>query len=666
MRRAVDHRNTVVRPTPDDARAGEPAPAHATLPIRAHRGRARHAVAPRARGEYAAGEDTLVLGRYELRERLGAGGFGVVWRAHDELLRREVAVKRIALPTDEDGERAAREAQAAARLSHPAIVALYEACTDEHDFYLISELVEGPTLAELIDADALADEEVLEIGIALCDALAHAHARGVVHRDVKPQNVLLPDPDPGHEGDPNCADAVLGHGRPAGAGPPIAKLTDFGGAQLAGEDPLTRTGDVFGTLAYMSPEQCDGAEAGPPADVYALALVLYEALTGVNPVRAPTPAATVRRIGRALPPLARQRGELPRALTRTLDCALSPAPERRPALDELRATLLDALAHGEELSPRRARGRHRVQPPGPRPARASRTAILDDVGAGVTAHDRRAAHDLHGPHGFPALHDTPEGLPADARPQRPPHAAGWLTLPRLLWLSLALGLGVWQASAARPGVGLLALCAVLPLVVLVRRPGPGWLALALAPTLGLLGLAGAFPALAGQPARWTLRALAGALGYCWLRLAEPLLDPIHGRLWLGAPATGGARTASTAWEASLTSAATHALAPILTLGLVLGALLWAAAAVLLPWLVRGASAMRDALAAIAWAVALAAATPPLVAGLQRGAQPAPRGLIAACACAAALAIGARAVRGRIDGAAGGALGPGDALPPSLS
>ena len=107
-----------------------------------------------------------------------------------------------------------------------------------------------------------------------------------------------------------------------------AKLTDFGGASLAGEDVLTHTGDVLGTLAYMAPEQSEGREVGEEADLYALALVLYEALSGVNPVRGATPAATARRIGERLTPLERRRRDLPRALTRALDAALVPCPAR--------------------------------------------------------------------------------------------------------------------------------------------------------------------------------------------------------------------------------------------------------------------------------------------------------------------------------------------------
>ncbi len=258
-----------------------------------------------ARGGAEPGAEQLVLGRYRMLEQLGSGGFGVVWRARDELLHREVAVKRVWLGVGGgsiDSERATREALASARLAHPAIVALYEACAQEGAFYLISELVDGETLAQLIAAEALADEEVLEIGLALASALEHAHARGVIHRDIKPQNVLVPHPSEDGAQAPQTLIAA-------------AKLADFGGASLIGEEALTRTGDVLGTLAYMAPEQSEGRDVDAQADLYSLALVIYEALCGVNPVRGATPAATVRRIGRALPSLARSRRDLPVELT---------------------------------------------------------------------------------------------------------------------------------------------------------------------------------------------------------------------------------------------------------------------------------------------------------------------------------------------------------------
>src|SRR4029077_5982055 len=286
--------------------------------------------------------DAVVLGRYRLLERLGAGGFGVVWRAHDELLDREVAVKRIPLAPEEDSERASREALASARLAHPAIVALYEACASQEAFYLISELVHGETLARLIAARKLGDKQVLEIGIALSSALSHAHSRGVIHRDVKPQNVLVPRQQP---------DVPAQMPEALGA---IAKLTDFGGALLAGEDVLTRTGDVLGTLAYMAPEQSEGREATPQTDLYSLALVLYEALSGVNPVRGANPADTARRIGGQLPPLRRYRRDLPRDLSEALDTALAPDPQQRGTLPALRQPLEASLEQGLAESAHRA------------------------------------------------------------------------------------------------------------------------------------------------------------------------------------------------------------------------------------------------------------------------------------------------------------------------
>ncbi|MDX6681782.1 MAG: eukaryotic-like serine/threonine-protein kinase, partial [Solirubrobacteraceae bacterium] len=186
---------------------------------------------------HAAHAGEIVLGRYRLVRRIGAGGMGVVYLAHDERLEREVAVKRIAIELDPDA-RGEREALAAARLSHPGIVALYESGRDEDAVYLVSELVRGRTLAQLIAAGDLSDRDVVRIGVTLCDALEHAHARGVIHRDVKPSNVICPEsPEDG-------------------AG--VAKLTDFGIARMADGDVLTRTGDVIGTLAYMAPEQARG------------------------------------------------------------------------------------------------------------------------------------------------------------------------------------------------------------------------------------------------------------------------------------------------------------------------------------------------------------------------------------------------------------------------
>src|ERR1700733_13857585 len=163
-------------------------------------------------------DDGLILGRYRLKKRLGSGAFGTVWSARDERLDRDVAVK--VLPRERViHARFEREARAAARLQHPAIVTLYEAAVDDEGAYLVSELVRGRTLDALLEQGKLSDREILEVGVSLCDALAHAHSQGVIHRAVKPSNVLVPSRGAGGRAG----------GIPYGA---RAKLTDFGVAHV--------------------------------------------------------------------------------------------------------------------------------------------------------------------------------------------------------------------------------------------------------------------------------------------------------------------------------------------------------------------------------------------------------------------------------------------------
>ncbi len=262
---------------------------------------------------------TLVLNRFLIERRIGSGGFGVVYEAWDGRLERTVAVKAIE-SRGEAGKRVLREAQAAARLNHPGIVTLYELGEEDGNALLVTELVEGRTLARLSREGALSDREIGEIGADLCEALDHAHSRGVVHRDIKPQNVVV---------------APEGEFR--------AKLMDFGIARLSDAAALTVPGDVVGTLAYMSPEQAEGQAAGPEADVYSLALTLYECWGGENPNRRATPAATARAIGARPRPLRRLRPDLPRELSDAIDAALQPRPSHRPALEELGSAIEEAL-----------------------------------------------------------------------------------------------------------------------------------------------------------------------------------------------------------------------------------------------------------------------------------------------------------------------------------
>ncbi len=262
---------------------------------------------------------SLVLNRFLIERRIGSGGFGVVYEAWDGRLERPVAVKAIE-QRGEAGRRVLREAQAAARLNHPGIVTLYEMGEEDGSALLVTELVEGSTLGRLAERGELSDREIGEIGADLCEALDHAHSRGVVHRDIKPQNVQVVE---GSE--------------------PRAKLMDFGVAHLAGDSPLTAAGDVVGTLAYMSPEQAEGKPAGPEADIYSLALTLYECWSGENPHRRATPVATVRAVGGRARRLRRLRPDLPRELTETVDACLTPRPNHRPSLEELGTAIEDSL-----------------------------------------------------------------------------------------------------------------------------------------------------------------------------------------------------------------------------------------------------------------------------------------------------------------------------------
>ena len=471
----------------------------------------------------AVGHSDLVLGRYRLGRRLGAGGFGSVHEAIDERLERWVAVKVIPAAGTAP-ERARREALAAGRLDHPGIVAIYDAGEEPGARYLVSELVEGETLAALEAESALTDRDVLRIGLSLADALEHAHERGVVHRDLKPQNVLVPDRPRSWRG--------------------AAKLADFGIASLAGDDPLTMTGDVVGTLAYMAPEQAAGKRVDERADLYSLSLVLYEALSGTNPVRRATPAQTVKAVGTSLPSLAKARKDLPAELCQAIDRALSPNPNARGELTDLADALEDALVDLPE----------------------------DDGGTIVQ-------------------HPLERGDPMGSRPLRIVARAGWVAAAAALVLTQP------------PGVVVLGLLALLPLPLLLARAPVLW------PFVPLTGLV---PSAAGFAPFWHQRAALGALGAWWLLLAEPLL---HRTILLG-PA-GDPR----GFENGVILAATDAVAPVVSTGLIGLVGVWALFSAVLPWLVRGYSLTVDVVAATAWAAGLAATTASLAEALGR-AEPA--------------------------------------------
>ena len=543
----------------------------------------RDATAPLASERVRGPGGRVVLGRYRLERKLGAGGFGVVWLAFDEKLEREVAVKVIQADGDDPvTHRAAREARVAARLNHPGIVSLYELGEDDEAVYLVSELVPGRTVAELTRAGALSDRDVARIGVALCDALAHAHDRKVVHRDVKPQNVIV------------VAQPAAGAG--------FAKLADFGVAQLQVGDPLTRTGDVVGTLAYMAPEQAEGGRVTQAADVYSLALTLYESWTGVNPVRGPTPPATARRLGRRLPLLSAYRPDLPRDLCAWIDAALDPVAERRPGLDDLRAALArdaDVLSDkGGLVEPETL---ERVGIPQTGEGTAA-TALLarpsdrtEDLATRAIAGLASAALVLAA---LETLGPNPTFSVAAAVAAT---AVAVALLPRLGWLAAAIGVTGWLGSELLDGTALvvgLSLAVVPPLLL---RAGRLWSLPAGAPLLGLIGIGPAFVGAAGLASTAWRRAGLGAAGFIWLAAAELLAGE---ELLFGVPGDAEERSQ---WAGSLSGAIEDALAPAILSPAVLPLFAWAAFAAALPLFVRGRSLAFDVVAALVWAAGLVAA-----------------------------------------------------------
>jgi len=227
-------------------------------------------------GEQAPGR--VVAGRYRLESVLGRGGMGVVWRAVDTLIERTVALKELRAPAGEDSssfvERALREARNAGRLNHPGIVGVHDVIAptgDDPVVYIVMEYVEAPSLADVIDRDGpLPPARVAVLGLGILDALMAAHAMGIVHRDIKPGNVLVPDGD-------------------------RVKLTDFGIALAAEDTRLTRSG-VMGTHAYLAPECFDDGQVGPATDLWAFGATLFHAVAGRAPFERETTTATLRAI----------------------------------------------------------------------------------------------------------------------------------------------------------------------------------------------------------------------------------------------------------------------------------------------------------------------------------------------------------------------------------
>jgi hypothetical protein len=260
-------------------------------------------------------QSELVLGRYRPLRPLGSGGSGSVWLARDEQNGLDIALK-IVPREGKAASRAEREAEAAARLRHPSCQRAYGFGRDSQHVYIAYEYVPGRTFREALRSGELDDGAAIEACTQVFEALAHAHARGIVHRDVKPSNVLLAE------------------GRDVSV-----RLLDFGLAQIQQAETLTAQGDVPGTLAYISPERLAGALTTEAADVWAVGLMLWEALAGRHPFWRSSLLETARAIESGAPRLETARPDLPKPLLAAVNRALDLDPARRPSAAALAQTL---------------------------------------------------------------------------------------------------------------------------------------------------------------------------------------------------------------------------------------------------------------------------------------------------------------------------------------
>ncbi|MBT1001608.1 serine/threonine protein kinase [Paenarthrobacter sp. DKR-5] len=274
----------------------------------------------------AAPAPSLLAGRYQLRELIGQGAAGRVYRARDEFLQQDVAVKisRNGAADSADARRQQRELKILQRLAHPGLVVLLDAGVDVQEManprtYLVMELVEGSNLRQRLKNGLVPRGDAMQWSVDLLQSLAYVHAEGVVHRDIKPANILIPAGD-------------AGTGR-------SARLSDFGLAIVLGNTPLTMQGTTTGTAAYLSPEQATGELVETPSDIYSLGLVLLECLTGVVAFPGPPLESIVGRLVRS-PAVPEDLG----AWVPVLRAMTARLPQDRPSAAEAAAMLAPGVA----------------------------------------------------------------------------------------------------------------------------------------------------------------------------------------------------------------------------------------------------------------------------------------------------------------------------------
>lgn len=264
----------------------------------------------------------MLAGRYRLVEVLGRGGMGKVWRAHDEVLHRTVAVKELTAgqyvaEADRDvlHARTQKEARAAARITHPGVVTVHDVIEYDNRPWIVMQYVDGPSLADAVKKSGdIEPREAARIGLHVLGALSAAHAAGVLHRDVKPGNVLL------------AADGRV-------------LLTDFGIAAIEGDSTITRTGELVGSIDYLAPERVRGGDPGPASDLWSLGATLYTAVEGRSPFRRTSPISTMQAVVTEEPPPPGRAGPLGPVIT----ALLRKEPGDRPSASETERMLLDAM-----------------------------------------------------------------------------------------------------------------------------------------------------------------------------------------------------------------------------------------------------------------------------------------------------------------------------------
>jgi hypothetical protein len=411
----------------------------------------------------------LVLDRYRPLRPLGAGGSGSVWLARDEKTGLDVALKMIARE-GKAAARAEREAAAAAHLRHPACLRAYGFGRDSRHVYIAYEFVPGQTYREALRAGTLTEDDAVEACAQVCDGLAHAHAAGILHRDIKPSNVLLAD------------------------GPRVsARVLDFGLAQMADAETLTEAGDVPGTLAYISPERLAGGEATPAADIWAVGVMLWEALAGRHPFWRGSMLETARAIEAGARPLGELRPDLPKQLLRLVDSTLATNPAKRPTA----RSLADAL-RGVVVSASTPRPAFKL-PSRIEPGQAL-TAVLAALLAGWTS----AALPFY-PHGWPYLLAF-AALAATLLRERAGIALA-LAVPVLPLGNIALGLALLYAALAAGW-----------LLITWREPR-ATLLFVIGPMLAPIAAVGLLPLATARVRSAPLRALTVALGVLTAALA---------------------------------------------------------------------------------------------------------------------------------------------------